>query len=269
LTQRATRLLSDTLAAIHDHIFEYSVNHDNKVDLSRVGNALDDLAAAITEVEVVGTVEREELDELTIDHSRSTGMEGDASLSSLRLGIRSQSEENEKIGATTRVSRTGRQHYRVHFGRVGKALEKLFAEMPHKRIWLILDEWSVVPIELQPFLADLIRRSVFPTRGYSVKIGAVEQRTNLYLPKEDGAYTGIEPGADASADLNLDDFMVFDNDSDRATKFFRKLIFRHYRTTDGVNLDDGPSSPKKLIRSSFTKSPENAPRGSAGMNLAD
>ena len=253
LTQRATRLLSDALAAIHDNIYEYAVDHDDEVDLSRIGRALDELAAAITEVEVVGTVEREEIDEVRIDHSRSTGAEASASSSGVGMRLHNQSNETEKIGASTRISRTGKQHYRVHFGRVGKALEKIFEEMPHERIWLILDEWSVVPIELQPFLADLIRRSVFPIRGYTVKIGAVEQRTNIYVLRDKGGYTGIEPGADASADLNLDDFMVFDNDADRATDFFKELIFRHYRTTDGVDLKEGPSSADELISSSFTQ----------------
>jgi hypothetical protein len=45
-------------------------------------------------------------------------------------------------------------------------------------------------------------------------------------------YTGIEIGADASADVDLDDFMVFDNNSDRATRFFRELIYKHYSADD-------------------------------------
>lgn len=253
LTQRATRLLSDTLSAIHDNVYEYVVDHDDKVDLSRIGKVLDDLAAAVTEVEVVGIYEHEEIDDISVERSESSNLNAGISSSGLLLELGDNSETCERVGARTRISRSGEQRYRVHFGRVGNALQRLLNEMPHERIWLILDEWSVVPIELQPFLSDLIRRSVFPIRGYTVKIGAVEQRTNLYVPGQRGDYTGIEPGADASADLNLDDFMVFDNDADRATGFFQELIFRHYRSTEGVDLKDGPSSPSQLVQFSFTQ----------------
>jgi len=43
-----------------------------------------------------------------------------------------------------------------------------------------------------------------------------------------GQYTGMESGADVSADLNLDDFLVFENNQGKAVEFFRSLIFKHY-----------------------------------------
>ena len=36
-------------------------------------------------------------------------------------------------------------------------------------------------------------------------------------------------GADATADIDLDDFMVFGNDSARAEEFFKELLFRHVK----------------------------------------
>ena len=38
---------------------------------------------------------------------------------------------------------------------------------------------------------------------------------------------GIELGADFAATVNLDEFMVFEQDSDRARRFFRGLLFKH------------------------------------------
>ena len=82
-------------------------------------------------------------------------------------------------------------------------------------------------MDLQPFLADLIRRSLFPLTGITVKLGSIEQRTHLQLPGLGGDYIGIEIGADPSADINLDDFMVYENNPERATQFFLELIFKH------------------------------------------
>jgi hypothetical protein len=88
------------------------------------------------------------------------------------------------------------------------------------RIWILLDEWSVVPADLQPFLADLIRRSLLHMDRITLKLASIEHRTHLQIPGTGGDYIGIEVGADAAADVNLDDFMVFENNRDLSTAFF-------------------------------------------------
>lgn len=120
----------------------------------------------------------------------------------------------------------------------------------NSRILLILDEWSIVPVDLQPYLADFIRRALFPIRGLTVKIAAIEQRTTFRINTPTGDYIGIETGADASADVDLDDFMVFDNDADRAMRFFRELLFKHY-----IAITDAPqvSSAEALVQAAFTQ----------------
>lgn len=39
---------------------------------------------------------------------------------------------------------------------------------PHE-IWIVLDEWAEIPIDLQPFLGDLLRRCLFPIYGITIK----------------------------------------------------------------------------------------------------
>src|SRR5271156_201038 len=57
ISQRATRLLLDVLGSIHEVLLGFVV--EAEMDLSLVGPALDELASAVTEVEVVGEVQRE------------------------------------------------------------------------------------------------------------------------------------------------------------------------------------------------------------------
>src|ERR1700683_2145581 len=64
-------------------------------------------------------------------------------------------------------------------------------------------------------------------------------------------YTGIEIGADASADVDLDDYMVFDNNAERAVEFFRELIFRHYRSETTARPEFGDSDA--LVQAAFTQ----------------
>ena len=55
LAERATRLLADTLAGIHDSVMELAVESNN-VDLAALSPILDQLADGIAEVVVVGNV---------------------------------------------------------------------------------------------------------------------------------------------------------------------------------------------------------------------
>jgi len=132
--------------------------------------------------------------------------------------------------------------------------ERMTEVISPRKVWLLLDEWSSVPIELQPFLADLIRRSIFPVRGVVTKVAAIEQRSQFALPSSQGNYLGLEVGADAAADINLDDFMVFDNDASRARAFYRSLLSKHVAATEVIqestlSLDSEPM----FLRLAFTQ----------------
>ena len=117
----------------------------------------------------------------------------------------------------------------------------------------MLDEWSTIPLDLQPFLADLLRRCFFSINNITVKIAAIEQRTQLQTPLEAGHYIGIELGSDAQANLNLDDFMVFDNDEARAKEFFKELLFKNFRASEDLGEDEGPKGGHELIALAFTQ----------------
>lgn len=249
IPERATRLLIDTLAALHDALVELALAED--LNLAQIGPVLDRLADTIAEVAVIGTTEREL--EGTQEEERTNTRIGSAqaAVDGLSLRVERSSAERAALSSRIRLAETGVSRHRVHFGRVGATLNELSQNLD-RHIWIILDEWSSVPLDLQPFLADLLRRSVLPIRGYTVKIGAIEQRTRFRIPTEDGDYVGIELGADVAADVNLDDFMVFENDPERAKAFFKELLFRHFKA-----VADSPNLPREtsaqLTRDAFTQ----------------
>lgn len=224
ITQRATRLLLDVLGTIHESLLTFVV--DASMDLASVGLALDKLAYASTEVQVVGDVQVETKEgrssEVQDTDSIRIGFDGKPAIQLARASKAAGSSE-------TRVSKAGTPTYRVHFGSISNALRDFLMSVVPARLLIILDEWSAIPLDLQPYLADLIRRAIFPIPGITVKIAAIEQRSNFRIgPHLD--YTGIEVGADASADVDLDDYMVFDNNAEKAVEFFQELVFRHYRS---------------------------------------
>jgi hypothetical protein len=254
LPERATRLLMDTLSAIHEKLLDYALEADSELDLSILGPLLDEFAKEISHVIVVGNVTQEvvstDRNTQSSDSRSNFGVDGKG----ISLGISGSEGETQEKQNQTRMAESGIIRHRVHFGAISQVLSRIINNLGSRRIWVLLDEWSVVPNDLQPLLADLLRRSLFPVRGITVKLGAIEQRTTLHIAGLRGDYTGIELGADMSADVNLDDFMVFENDALRATEFFQEFLFRHYKTaSEDLNQPTTISRSNELIRRAFTQ----------------
>jgi hypothetical protein len=132
--------------------------------------------------------------------------------------------QRESVTAESQTRRTGAKRHHVLFGPLGRALRAITRALGGTRLWLLLDEWSSVPLDLQPLLADLLRRSVLPTAGITVKIAAIERRSRFRQLTANGDHVGIEVGADAASAVNLDDIMIFDNSRTRAQEFFGQLF---------------------------------------------
>lgn len=253
LAERASTLLTDALHGLLHEFYSLAVRviegHFHPGEITR---RLDAFQEAISTIKISGDVASD--DKATTSSKRSSGETLEAVLSkdpSLQLSGSRTSES----GASNEVSvrRSGREHVHITFGTIANTMADLVDILGGKRVWLLIDEWSEIPVDLQPYLADLFRRAVLPVNAVTVKIAAIEHRSNFAILKDRGEYIGLELGADVSADLNLDDFLVFDNSQEKAVSFIGDLIFRHYQTapTEHPELP----SPDSLIASLFTQRP--------------
>ena len=254
LAERGSRLLVDTLSYVHDQLTDYVLNatFQSNEDFGRACQALDQLAGAITDVRVVGTTETESKASTSASREASATLGLSAQIPNISAEIaakRSAGESQEE-----RTLERGVVRHRVSFGSVATHLTNLTNALPTKRMWLLLDEWSSLPQDLQPLLADMIKRCVLPVRGLTVKIAAIEQRSRFRV-QVDGNDIGIELGADLSADVDLDDFMVFGNDPERARNFFRELFQKHVKAQLAADGDErgGPSTSDEFVRTTFTQ----------------
>jgi hypothetical protein len=55
------------------------------------------------------------------------------------------------------------------------------APLSSRRVWLMLGEWSSVPRDLQPDLAEFLVRCVLPLQRFTVKVAAIEQQASSGL----------------------------------------------------------------------------------------
>lgn len=253
LAERAGTLLTDVMGALLHEFYNIALKQiDNGADGHQVTMRLDDFSNAITAIKVAGTVESEATTALADKFDRETT--GVLKLSqSPSIDFAAKIARQGSRSDTMKRKESGIEKISINFGSINACLVGLIKALAVKRIWILIDEWSEVPLELQPYLADLIRRTILPVNEITVKIAAIEHRSNFSLLKERGEYIGIELGADVAADLNLDDFLVFDNNQEKSISFFKSLIFKHYQESEGY--DETVESPDKLISVCFTQGP--------------
>lgn len=255
IQERAARLLIDTLNLFHDALIEESIKPDTDLDLSIVSPLLDNLSESISKISIIGTVEA--IDEASKQYSNSTKTSDTFELTNKSFSYKDGEEENNSRTQADKSSkkRIGEETHIIKFGQVGSIMREIAKNINGKEIWLLLDEWSSIPMDLQPYLADLLRRTLFPIRNLVVKIAAIETRSKFRISISNDDYLGIELGADASVDLSLDDFMVFDNDEEQSIAFYKKIIFKHFTTL--VNANDNvsfPTTEEKFVNLLFSSS---------------
>ena len=254
IVERGTKLLCDLLIEIQDLLTEYVIEN-SKEDWGKIPyDLLDSFADQITQTKVVGNTE--------VSHSvnRNSGStttdKTEFKISQTpSLSLKTSDVKAEENSEGEVLKKTGTEILSINFGDISRVLEKLIEAIKIKRVWILLDEWSVIPTDLQPLLADLLRRAFFTVRTITIKIGAIEHRSLLYHKKPKEGYIGIELGADAFADTNLDDFMVFDNDSKKASSYFREFLFKHLAAIlNELKFQNTPKDSQELIGAYFTQS---------------
>lgn len=245
--ERGTRLLIDTLEEVHDGLLSVAMERDVG-DSTALLRGLDTLAEAATTVKVVGEVERETTIGGTAEAVRSAEVSLGPSPS-----VRASAGYRQSVSARSRLLRTGVERHHVMFGPLSRAVRGIVRALGPARLWLLLDEWSSVPRDLQPFLADLLRRAVLPVGGLTVKLAAIERRSQFAVPGGTGEYIGIEVGADAASSVDLDAFLAFDNSEPAAKEFFARLFHNHTSVWLPTMLRDPPRDAASFVEECFRR----------------
>lgn len=245
--ERGTQLLIDALEEVHDGLLTVAMERDMAAPTALLGE-LDALAEAATTVKVVGEVERE----TTVSGAAESTRSAEVSLSS-RPGVRGGAGHRRSVTAQSRLVRTGVERHQVMFGPLSRAVRGIVRALAPARLWLLLDEWSSLPKDLQPLLADLLRRAVLPVGGLTVKIAAIERRSVFAAPTGPGEYVGIEVGSDAASTVDLDEFLVFDNSPVRAREFFARLFHNHTAVWLATMVRNPPEDVTAFVEECFRR----------------
>lgn len=245
---RATRLLIDIVEAVHTRLLAKSIDDERFESMLPL---LDAVAEAATQIRVEGPVDLTSEEEQEGSRESSGGWHIDIeSAPSVRAGADHSKKFSGKQRSRSETRRSGEELPRLMFGPLGRTLETISQSIAPHRIWILLDEWSSIPIDLQPFVADMLRRIVFPAQGWTVKIASIERRSRFIVRGDNATYIGLELGADTAAALSLDEHLLAKEDGSKAQQFFSELLSRHVFL---LAEDLGTKVPKHWDNSYFVR----------------
>jgi len=255
-SQRAMTLIIDTLQAIHEHVKNeaFALPDDIDVNVTDLISGLDEFIDSASKTKITGDIKKSS--EVSSSSTQTNKLSGDLKIQFDAL-VASGAMSQELVDALMKKETfeiTGKEEFHIVYPDIARATRKINSSLGKRKLWLLIDEWAEIPLDLQPYLADVMKRAFFSHHSIIVKIGAIENRSRFQKLLSSGYTLGIELGADASSHISLDEFMVFDNDANKAKNFFINLVHRHAMAFD----DNGsiPKTTKRFVSQAFTQ--ENA-----------
>jgi hypothetical protein len=135
LSERATRLLSDTLCVIHEIILDYVLDK-NLENTSDLVDLLNDFIEQATALNIEGVSEDE------TGQSSQSGRTVSSKIGVSEKGVSAGLSALEKTSSndTSRSKTVGKKVLRIHFGAITKLLNKIVSKLPNKELWILIDD---------------------------------------------------------------------------------------------------------------------------------
>ena len=223
LSVRCISLYRDLLSAVQYQLLDVATEPRRSTsgpgfeEISRLADVLRRFAGRVTEREVTSELES----------SESQGSRAGLSLAPRALGVNLSSTDKSATSAKVSNRYTEAVEDILVFAEVAEALGRAISAMEIRRLWILLDEWSAIPPDAQPYIADFIKRSLLPVAQVTVKIAALQNRSRFSLVTPQSQRIGFELGSDIQASLDLDDYYVYDRGPTKVVTSFSELLYRH------------------------------------------
>lgn len=223
LSHRCSSLFIDILNEIYDSLLNHIVYQPNKNSDLAI-NSLDDFStASIGEIQKSKKIIHKDSKNNTNSKTTNFGLNTkDIEYKSSKT--KGFNDANEKTIAFDKE-----EYEKIIFPDLNYHLKKVI-EFASTELILIIDEWSAIPIDIQPYLAEFFKKSFVPSPNVTLKIGALEYRSNFTIPREKHNYIGFELGSDISTNLDIDEYYVYDRNPNEITKVFTEIIYKHTKS---------------------------------------
>lgn len=254
LPRRCLSLFRDILLAVYHKLLEHIVEQPS----AKANDALaevDHLASLITDPVRVLKPEK-----LITEHGGATTNERTttAGINVSPEILKGNLDATHRLGASTSEKTESQfaveSQDKVIFPELQKCLRTVLT-LADTRLVLLIDEWSSIPLDIQPYLAEFLKRGLLSLNSATLKIGALEYRCRFSEMRETGLL-GFELGADIATAPDLDDYFVFDRNPDQITDIYADVLLKHLNSESPVGyLRDthGISTGRQLSSRLFTE----------------
>jgi hypothetical protein len=225
LTDRCTALFRDILSEIYNGVFAYIVQQ-----------APPGSDAALPLLEQFGTLSLEPTQRVSEAHVESRSLVKSSEETKASLDFSTKKGAGASFGLTDEKS--GEQEQKTNFSLrledkiVFPAVYQALRSVTDKlecTLYVLIDEWSSLPIEVQPYLAEFLKKTFLPNPSVAVKIASLEHRSKFNLVRG-GDIIGFELGSDLASSVNIDDYYVYDRDPAGLLTTFSNVLVKHLQS---------------------------------------
>jgi energy-coupling factor transporter ATP-binding protein EcfA2 len=168
---------------------------------------------------------------------------------SLELGFSNTDTTQSKGSSATNIKVKG--ELRLPFTKIISTLEEINDSLSLNRTVLLLDEWSSLALDLQPYLAEWIKRSFMSSPNFTIKVACIRYRSNFSFNSQ-ATKIGFEVGGDIFVGVDLDDILVFDKNKSTVSYFFARLLYNHLTEAHSI-LANPEDSQSRFVNDIFSE----------------
>ncbi|WIX01582.1 hypothetical protein QK899_13750 [Pseudomonas sp. AR5] len=223
--RRCIALFRDYLLLISGALLEYIV--ENPSDAAEEAlRALDEFNCIVTDpvvrkfaqsVSEGGRLKTEKGGQLSLHVDAAS--EGVSAGGNFEIGAGSESESSFQVEYAVE------NEDKIVFPDLHKCLNKVL-KYAGGQLVILIDEWSSLPSDVQPYLAEFIKKGILPVNEATVKISALEYRCR-FSESAGGNAVGFELGADIATAPDLDDYFVYDRNPDFIADIYSSVLYKH------------------------------------------
>lgn len=251
VSHRCSSLFTDVLNEIYDVLLNHIVYEPNLTSEQALNSLADLSKSSIEEIQKSKRV----IDKSKIAENSGSSIRLGIGLDSVEAYLGAKNESNEENEHT--VEFITEEYEKIVFPDLHYHLKKVL-EFANTELLIIIDEWSAIPFDIQPFLAEFFKKSFIPIPEVTIKIGALEYRTNFTIPREKHNYIGFELGSDISTNLDIDEYYVYDRNPDEIVKTFLDILYKHIMSelSEGyLEVEYGIKTSTQFLQSIFSGKP--------------
>jgi hypothetical protein len=149
----------------------------------------------------------------------------------LGWAIKAGAEAERNTKSSSLMTRNIHGEVILPFSQVSFELERLLDLLGKASLHILFDEWSEIDKDpqVQPYLAEMLRRTASAVPGMYLKLACIPGRTTLATPITEHVMNpiGLEEGDDIHADVDLDKIAFSGESIDQLVPFFMAMIQRH------------------------------------------